>query len=260
MRIAESIGLEEADLEWRLAGRCLRSLDGPEDPDLRIQGLCLRDPEFRELYLRDPYLGKSILKRVAKKVKKAGRPVMKAVRKKFVKVAPVLAAASQLLNLVVPGLGVAVGVAISAGAAAMKIRQERKEEARLKKLSKEEEAAAAAEVAAAEKEAHESLDAAYAQGEGYFTERYGMSREKWSALSVEEKTRFLNGAVYDANRERLQAAGIARDQFTALSKEEQERILREAGVGEGFPEWGYYCLLAGGAIAIILAVYLATRD
>jgi len=217
----------------------------------------------------DPFLGKSIFtrigKRIQKTVKKIGKPVMKVVKKNFVKFAPILAVAAQVLN-VIPGLGVAVGAAIAIGGQVMKMKQEQKA---FKAATKEEETAMAVEQVAADKEANTYLDDAYTQGESYFMSM-GMPRDKWTALTIEGKTTFLNDTVYTANEAKFTAAGITKEKFRTMTEAERGAIVTAAeqeeaaaagvGVGEGEFPWMWVGIGVGGVLVVLTALYLLTRE
>jgi len=245
-------------------------------------------PRFGDVlsYDDDPFLGKSLKKRfeekigkkvkkvvkkivgkkvakVAKKVgtaiqkaaKKVGKPAMKAFKKYFPKIAPFLAAAVQIFNFI-PGLGVALGIAISVGSASMTMTQNLKALKKAKKLSEQEEGAMAAESADLDRQAHESLDAAYDKGETPFTADYGMTRDLWKGLSVEGKTRFLKEAVAIANQKKLDEVGVTPEQFSKMTVEEQDKVLEKAF---GTSVWTWVAL-AGGGVLLVTVLALALKS
>lgn len=161
-------------------------------------------------------LGKSILskagaahRKVFKKiVPKALRKQLKKIggklKKGFVKAAPWLAIAAQLLNII-PGLGIAVGLAITAGAAAVTIAaqaiQMQEGKKAMAKADKEAGKEADVEVAAKEEEAHMKADEAFVVGETYFTEKYGVTLEEFKASPLDQKLAFLQTAIEDRQQE-----------------------------------------------------------
>lgn len=161
-------------------------------------------------------LGKSFLKKISavhkkiyhKTVPKALRKQFKKVggklKKGFLKAAPFLAIAAQILNFI-PGLGIAVGLAITAGAAALTITAQAIQMQEGKKaMAKADKAAgkeADVEVAAKEAEAHTKANEAFVIGETYFTEKYGVTREEFEASPLESKLAFLQTAIEDKQKE-----------------------------------------------------------
>lgn len=185
-------------------------------------------------------------------VKKAATPAMKGFKKYFPKVAPFLAIAVQVFN-VIPGLGVALGVAISVGSAALTTHQNLVAMKKAGKLAKEEEAAMDAEAADLDRQANESLDSTYNTGESLFASEYGMPRDQWSALSVEGKTKFLKEAVALANQKKFAAVGVTPKQFSEMTEEESERALEEAF---GIPTWGWVAIAGGGVLLVVGLAFL----
>jgi len=196
-------------------------------------------------------LGASLGKKVRKTVKRAGRgvkriaktkafqyamapftagmsiaSVRKGAKKALVKYGPYVAIAAQALNLVVPGLGVAVGAAIAAGSTALQAKEAKKQ---VKEAEKQALSAQAAETQAM---ADEQMNSAYTTGEKYFTEKYGMSRDKWTALPYDDKLKFVQNVVYDQNQEQMAAEGVTREQFMAMPVEEQNSIVAALGETE----------------------------
>lgn len=150
-------------------------------------------------------------------------------KKWFMKAAPYLAIAAQLLNFVVPGLGVLVGFAISASSTALALSEAKKAKKAMAKAEAAADKEIAADQASADAEANKALDEAYSKAGLYFTTTYGMTDIKWAALSVEGKNKFLNVVIYDQHAKAMQAMGITRDAFQAMSVgEEQEALSKMA--------------------------------
>lgn len=206
-----------------------------------------------EIDLGDP-LGISLrktVKRVKKKVKRVGRRA----KKSFLKAAPILGVAAQALNLIVPGLGAAVGLAITSGAQALAAREAKKSARDQEELNvaREAEALYSAE---AESRIHE----AYLKGEKYFISRYRMDRERFMSLPLEEKYKFLMGTIFDRHEERFRAIGISRERFLSMTPNDQTALLERMNLESTFapeaPSAGTIAIVAGSAIAILVAVYL----
>lgn len=121
----------------------------------------------------------------------------------FIKAAPWLAIAAQVLNFI-PGLGLAVGVAITAGSVALQLsasliaqhdakkafkEQEKADDAELQKLD--------SEVRAEENKATLAAMDAFIKGEKYFSEKYKMTRTDFAALPLEDKMAFLEKSITD---------------------------------------------------------------
>lgn len=209
----------------------------------------------------DASLRKTI-KRIGKKVQKTTKKVGAKAQKGFVKAAPVLAVAAQGLNFLIPGLGVAVGLAVSTGAAALKARQDKKA---FEKEEKAEAKVAAAQAAAQEAELTKQTDAqaidAFTKGEAYFTQTYGITKEQFLALPTSEKLKFMQGTVYDQVAPDLMAAGITREKFLSMPVDEQNRILAALVVPEGeMPEWLLPAAVIGGGVLLVgLALFVMLK-
>lgn len=157
-------------------------------------------------------LGKSVIKKIGAAHRKVFKKIVpKSIRKAlkkfggkfktyFVKLAPILSIAAQVLNFI-PGLGVAVGLAITAGAAAINLSEQSKAAKAGAKASKEAVKESDAELVAAEAAANEKANAAFATGEEYFTKRYGITRADFEASPLDEKLAFLQQAVEDRQKE-----------------------------------------------------------
>lgn len=161
-------------------------------------------------------LGKSIIKKagavhrkvfkkiVPKSIRKKLKKIGGKLKKGFMKAAPFLAIAAQILNFI-PGLGIAVGLAITAGAAALTIAAQALQMQEGKKaMAKADKAAgkeADVEVAAKEAEAHRTANEAFVVGEQYFTGKYGVTREEFEASPIEDKLAFLQTAIEDRQQE-----------------------------------------------------------
>jgi hypothetical protein len=161
-------------------------------------------------------LGKSFMKSVSavhkkiyhatvpKGLRKQFKKIGGKLKKGFLKIAPILAIAAQILNFI-PGLGIAVGLAITAGAAALTISAQAIQMQEGKKaMAKADKAAnkeSDTEVAASEKEANEKANEAYVVGEKYFTDKYGVNREAFESATLEEKLSFLQTAIEDRQKE-----------------------------------------------------------
>lgn len=121
----------------------------------------------------------------------------------FIKAAPWIAIAAQILNFI-PGLGIAVSLAITAAATAIQLTAAGVEKAGAKKVMKKAEAAEDAEIRKLDEEikvernkADDAAVEAYDKGEEYFNANYGMDREAFKSLSMEDKAAFLTEAVVD---------------------------------------------------------------
>lgn len=228
-------------------------------------------------------LGKSFFKKITSALTKVHRAIYhatvpgfirkqllkvgKQAKKQFIKLAPFIAIAAQILNFI-PGLGVVVGLAIMAGATAISIAGGVMAKQEAKKTAKKEEAAAAAQEAAQEaedyKEAGAKADEAYAKGaQQLFIPKYGMTQDKWSKLTSKDKVTFLNGVVFDAHPDETAKMGVTRADFNQMLPEEQVLLLAKlGGAGEDiFDESSplTYVAIGATALAIILVVYVVTR-
>lgn len=279
---------------------------GFDELDFAIEVEGIDEVAFRENDLIDRQLGFSLRKsvkrigskvkertsRVVKKVKKGAKSVGKKVKevakrvgrkakKAFVKAAPVLGIVAQALNFVVPGLGVAVGLAINVGAQAIAAHDAKKA---YEKAEKEATAAERAELEAARKEAEEALTElgpeadkatmdAFIKGEAYFAKKYGITREQFQSLPLNGRYQFLMGSVYDLNIDKFMAKGVTREQFLAMPVESQTKLLEminaESGIvtteqaialmeGGSFP-WMTAALVGGGALVVFAIILLLTR-
>lgn len=199
---------------------------------------------------------RKVLLKVGKKAKKA-----------FIKFAPYIAIVAQVLNII-PGLGVAVGLAIMAGATAIEIGASFAAKAEAKKAAKKAETAAdaqeRAEMEAQYQEAGKKADEAYAKGaQGYFIPKYGMTQDKWAKLTSKDKLSFLNGAVFDAHPQEAAQIGLTRADFMSMDPEDQVLILAKLGgatdevlLDEESPLT--YVAIGVVSIAIIFVVYVLT--
>lgn len=213
-------------------------------------------------------------KRVGRKSKKVVRGVVKKVKRHFPKIAPFLSIAAQVLNLIVPGLGVAVSLAITAGNAALAVTQAKKAAKAAKKAETQAEIQAEAELT---REAEESTLAAYEKGREHFEKEYGMTREKFTALPVEGRLKFFNLVLYDKNSERMRLMGVERSAFEKMSLDEQNQEISrmaaylpgapapgepepEAPVEEAGIDWGIWAAVGGvGALVLVLGYVFLTR-
>jgi len=154
---------------------------------------------------------KGVVKKVGKGLKRVGKKITKAAKKTLMKYGSVIALASQLLNFVVPGLGVAVSLAITAGSAALNARASVQASKKAGKAAEQEAAAAEADAKQKEDEAEKSAMDAYLKGEEFFVREYDMTRERFEKLSLEEKLEFLAAvtADYDAHVAKLMEQGEA---------------------------------------------------
>jgi hypothetical protein len=170
-------------------------------------------------------------------VKKLPPPIRRYMTTKFfLKAAPFLSIAAQVLNLLVPGLGVLVSLAISAAATAIAMKQAKDAKRKMKKVSASEEAEIAKEEVVANAEANKALDKAYKSGEVYFTSAYQMTPDKWGKLSIEDKTRFLNIVIYDKNKPSMEEHGVSRDSFVAMTiPQQQDTLAKVASTLPGSP-------------------------
>lgn len=166
-----------------------------------------------------------IRKAVRKHIKKVGRVAKKA----FVKAAPFLQIASLPLNFVVPGLGVAVGLAISVGSKAIAAKEAEKTARKAENQAEAE--AASQEAAQNEMQARVQMSAAYDKAPDFFQKNYGMSRTNFTGLPLEDQMKFMNLALYDQHAAKFAAAGITREQFAAKSLEEQSELMAQYGGG-----------------------------
>lgn len=151
----------------------------------------------------------------------------------LVKAGPFASLAANLLNFLIPGLGVAVSLAISAVVTAVKISDANKMKRHMKKAEKQAEKDVQAEVAEADKKAEEALNAAYDKGAELFVEDYGMTKEKFMALPMEEKSRFFNVVIYDQHTENMVNTGVTRDAFKKMPLAEQMEAL--ANMAQALP-------------------------
>jgi len=205
----------------------------------------------------DMPMGEGPMGEIGFSLRKTVKKVGKKAKKGLVKAAPVLAIAAQALNFVVPGLGIAVGLALTTGVAALKAKDAKKEMAKQEKAASQEEAAAvAAQEVELSQQANQQMDAAYLKGEPFFAQRYGMTREKFTALPLEQKTKFLQGVIYDQQSGQLQTMGVSREKFLSLPVEEQNRVL--AAVVQPFP-WLTISLIGGGVLLAGIAAFLFLR-
>ena len=157
-------------------------------------------------------------------------------KKWFLANAKYLSLAAQVLNFIVPGLGVLVSFAISASALALSLVEAKKAKAMAAKAEKASDAEIAAAQVDADKDANKALDEAYVKGGLYFTTAYGMTNDNWSALSVEGKNKFLNVVLYDQHAPAMQKMGVTREAFQAMSAgEEQEALAKMAQNLPGSP-------------------------
>ncbi len=209
---------------------------------------------------------KSGVKRVGRKVRKFTSRVVRKHKKVFTRYGGYIAMAAQALNFVVPGLGAAVGAAVGTAHKAMVTRQQKKEIEEMEKADRaamaQEEAALAKEEAALWEQANAEADKAYDKGEALFSSApYFMTRDKWAKLTAEDKIRFLNTAVYDADADKLQKMGVTREMFLAMTPEEQAEILAlSAGMADAEgPDIGTIVLIAGGTVALLAVTYLLLR-
>lgn len=167
-----------------------------------------------------------VFKKVApKRVQEFTSRLGKKAKRVFLKYAPWIAIAAQALNFLIPGLGILVGLAINAAAMAIQVHDARRAK---KKVEKAQEAADI-EASKAEKEADEkanvALMAAYDGGEKLFVDQYDMTRVKYQALSVEEKTRFLDAVIYDQHADLMEQLGVKRDDFQKMPIANQQQAL-----------------------------------
>ena len=140
--------------------------------------------------------------------------------------APFLQVAASVLNLIIPGLGFAIALAIQAGVTAIDISAMQK----AKKAFKREEEAAEAEAAQANAEADKETMAAFDKGAKYILETYNVSREEFQSLSIEDRTKFLNLVVFDRHQKEIaENLGVSRDQFAGMSVQEQIDVLALVG-------------------------------
>lgn len=172
--------------------------------------------------LRNTRVGKAVV-RIHADVVAHVRKVF--TKKWFMKAAPYLSIAAQLLNFVVPGLGVLVGLAISASSMALSLVEAKKAKQAMAKAEDAANKEIAADQVAADAEANKALDAAYVKAGLYFTTTYGMTDVKWAALPVEGKNKFLNVVIWDQHAKAMQDMGSTRDTFQALSVGEQQELL-----------------------------------
>lgn len=236
-----------------------------------------------ELYGEFGDLGKSFFRKIGKVLTKVHRTIYhatvpgfirkqllkvgKKAKKAFIKLAPFIAIAAQILNFI-PGLGVAVGLAIMLAATAITVTAGVMKQQQAKKTAKKEEAAAAAADAAQEaedyKEAGAKADDAYAKGaQQLFIPKYGMTPDKWGKLTSKDKITFLNGVVFDGYPQETAKMGVTRADFNQMLPEEQVLLLAKLG-GAGddiFDEESPITYIAIGvtALAIIIVVYALTR-
>jgi type II secretory pathway pseudopilin PulG len=190
-------------------------------------------------------LGKSLFRKLAKysplRLAKKYDPLTKALikydpatryltkrvftKKWFMKNSLYLSLAAQLLNFIVPGLGVLVALAISISSAALALSEAKKAKAMARKVETASDQASAADQAAADADANKALDAAYVKAGLYFTTTYGMTNDKWAALSVEGKNKFLNLVLFDQHASEIQKQNVTRDQFQAMSVGDEQGVL-----------------------------------
>lgn len=202
-------------------------------------------------------------KRLAKQVKSAKKSATrfgKTAKKEFVQMAPVLAVAAQGLNFLVPGLGVAVGSALVAGAKALQVKEAQKAAKAEDKKAQEE---AAKQEAVAKKATDDAAVTAYVQGETFFAQNYGMTKEKFQALSTDDKMRFLNVVVYDQNSDHFQQLGISREMFAELALDEQAvaiASLNDPSLRPSSP-WPLYLGIGAGVLAVgVIAWAILARN
>jgi hypothetical protein len=168
--------------------------------------------------------------RVGKAIRRIQADVVAHVRKVFtkkwfMKAAPYLAIAAQILNFVVPGLGVLVSLAITASSTALSMVEAKKAQKAVAKAEAAANKEVAADQAAADVEANKALDDAYSKAGLYFTTTYGMTDIKWAALPVEGKNKFLNIVIYDQHAKAMQDMGVTRDAFQEMGVGEQQEAL-----------------------------------
>jgi phosphate/sulfate permease len=175
---------------------------------------------FVKLIKMDPLMSRVYAhqKRVMKKFRKKVLP-------KLIKAAPWLAIAAEALNFIVPGLGVAVALAITFAASAYKLDQAKKAKAKIKKLTKEEEAKADAEINQAESEADKATMSAYDKGADYFQKSYKITRADFQSRPIDERIRLLHIAIYDQHAPTMIKMGVTRDAFVKMTVDDQADAL-----------------------------------
>ena len=162
-------------------------------------------------------------------VKKLPKPLQRVMSTKFfLKAAPFLSIAAEVLNLVVPGLGVLVSLAINAAATAISLAEAKKAKDKFRKASAAEDAKDAADIKKANAEANASLDKAYQGGQTYFIAAYQMTPDSWKKLTVDKKTKFLNLVMFDQHKDVMDSLGVDRTAFQALTVAQQQDVLAKA--------------------------------
>ncbi len=138
---------------------------------------------------------------------------------------PVMATVAQAVNLVIPGLGVAIGAAIMTTTKLLAVQEAKKIAEKQKKLDAAEEAAWAAEEQRLGDQAMKEALEAYIVGETYFTVRFGVTREEFEAMDLDDRIRTLDRAIYDMNRDDFNKIGVTEEQFLSMGIGEQEKVL-----------------------------------
>lgn len=168
----------------------------------------------------------------------------KKAKKHFPKYAPYLAAVAQVLNFI-PGLGVAVGLAITAGAAAIQIAgvaievneakkaMDHMEEADVKEIERLD-----AEALAEERKAKQAAIDAFIAGESYFTEKYGITRAQFEVMELPDMMAFLEKAVTDLSPEAAQR--VAAEDAAAAQAESVSVIPPTPGFAPGTVPYEQY--------------------
>jgi hypothetical protein len=259
--------LEFSDLEFALHVRPLAEVASVE--------------VFQDGFGLDPVYGGGLgarkgLKKIGQKLKKIVKKHLKRLKKGFLKAAPILGIVALALNFIVPGLGVLVGLAINLAAGAIQMADAKKAAQKAKKVEKKAETADAAEEAveqqAADADADQASVDAYTKGESYFVSKYGMTREKFMALTPKGRYDFLMGTTYDVNVSKFASKGVSREAFITMPIDSQTALLAQINAAAGImtEEDAINAMLGGstpvsliaigvGAVAIILIVYLLTR-
>jgi hypothetical protein len=266
--------LEFSDLEFALRVRPIGEVASIEVFPAAF-GLVAEDVSLDDLgkgaFSKISKLHKKIYhKTVPKSLRKHFDKFGKVLKKGFIKFAPILGIAAIALNFIVPGLGILVGLAINLAAGAMKMQAAKKE---MKDAKKAESADEAAEQQKVDAEADQASIDAYSKGESYFVSKYGMTRDKFMALTSKGRYDFLMGVTYDANVGKFTSAGVTRDAFVAMPIDNQTALLAQINAAGGVmtEEDAIDAMFGGsstlpivaigvGAVAIILVVYLLTRE
>lgn len=133
------------------------------------------------------------------------KPIRKVfTRKNFIKYAPILAGAAQILNII-PGLGIAVSLAILAGAAAVAVADTVAVKKQMKADQKKMDAKTAKEA-----------NSAFLGSKDMIFQRYGVTYEQFRPLKLPEKLQFLQMVTDDASGYSLSGLG-AIDKGDALA-------------------------------------------